>query len=85
MAELSNPLTIVVQDPPAPAVYEAAGATAVAVYIESPLAAATRPRTRRLTHADQTSRYSTDQFLKFSNPIAQDQYTFFTKSKLRAG
>ena len=80
---LSNPVTITVANPPAPQVYAAAGAAEVEVSIESILAWGARARVRRMTHADQTARYPSDDGFKFANKIRGRQFVFFTKNMLK--
>jgi hypothetical protein len=82
---ISNQIEITVANPPGPQIYDAAGATAVSVHVESPLAIGVIPRTTRLTHADQTTRYPTDEGFKFLNRIQSRQWVFFTRNTLRRG
>ena len=81
----SNVIRITVADPPETLVPAASGAASVKVFVESPLAAATQARTRRLTYSDQVARYANDEFLKFVNGLQAQQFTFFTKNTLRNG
>jgi len=80
---LSNQLPVTVANPPASLATDASGATAVSVFVESPLAAATQPRVRRLTNADQTAKYPSDEFFKFADQIQGQDYVFFTRRTLR--
>jgi hypothetical protein len=82
----SNQVELTVANPPSPTqLYAAAGATAVSIFIESPLAIGVTPRVRRLTHSDQISKYPSDQGFKFLNGIQGKQWVFFTRNTLRRG
>ncbi len=79
----SNQVAVVVADPPAPPVYTAGVATHCAIHIEAPMAAAVRPRIRRMTHEDQLFHYPGDDGFKFAAAFAAKQPVFFTKDRLR--
>jgi hypothetical protein len=78
----SNDLTIKVMAPPAPQLYDAAGATSVEVTIESPLAMGARVKVSRLTYEDHRARFPDDTGLKFADQIANKPLVFFTKKML---
>lgn len=81
--EASNAVAVVVADPSPPVDYTASGVTSVAIHIEAPLAAASRPRIRRMTHADQQFYHPGDDGFKFANSVALKEHVFFTASKFR--
>lgn len=78
----SNPVTMVVANPPAPPVYVAGVATHCAVHIEAPLAAALRPKIRRMTDADQQMHHPGDDGFKYANAVASKEIVFFTKDRI---
>ena len=81
----SNAVALVVANPPGPPVYTAGVATHCAIHIEAPLAAAVRPRIRRMTHADQQFHFPGDEGFKFAAAYAMKEPVFFTKDRLRRG
>ncbi len=81
----SRPVTITVQNPPAPTPYEAGGFMACEVNLESALSLAMRARTRRLTHEDQVSRYPDDEGFLHADGLEGREFVFFTKEKQKRG
>ena len=81
----SNAVSLVVADPPGPPVYTSGVATHCAIHLEAPLAAAVRPRIRRMTHADQQFHHPGDEGFKFAAAYALKEPIFFTKERLRGG
>ncbi len=79
----SNTVAVVVAYPSPPVDYTASGVTSIAIHIEAPLAAAARPKIRRMTHADQQFYHPGDDGFKFANAIALKEHVFFTASKFR--
>lgn len=79
----SNDVVINVQTPPAPQQYDAAGATSVAVTIESPIARAMRPAMKRLTYEDLRARHPDDEGMRFADAMQGRNLVFFTKRMLR--
>lgn len=79
----SNTVSVVVAYPSPPVDYTASGVTSIAIHIEAPLAAASKPRIRRMTHADQQFYHPGDDGFKFANQIALREHVFFTASKFR--
>lgn len=79
----SNEIGITVANPPQPQNYGASGAASVAVTIESPFLAGQSPRVRRLTYADQISRYPGCEGLKFADAMVGKPLVWRTRGMQR--
>ena len=81
----SNTVTLTIRQPPRPQAYDAAGAAAASVDLESPFSIGARPKVRRRTDAELRSRFPDDEGMKFRNAIATKRWVFMTKGMLKKG